>query len=97
MREKKNGKKPSPRFRSPSGVCRTTALTHGVRGGGPDTSGRKRQRGNTDRRMQSDGGLTNPAPTAGFNPDETLLMLHPPRGGAREGCPGGKTKAIAKI
>ena len=28
---------------------------------------------------------------------ETLLMLHPPRGGAREGCPGGKTKAIAKI
>jgi hypothetical protein len=29
--------------------------------------------------------------------DETLLMLHPPRGGAREGCPGGKTKAIAKI
>ena len=42
MRGKKR-KKALTRFRSPSGVCRTTALTHGVRGGGPKTSGRKRQ------------------------------------------------------
>ena len=29
--------------RDRGGVCRTTSLTHGVREGGPDTSGRKRQ------------------------------------------------------
>ena len=39
--------------RDRGGVCRTTSLTHGVREGGPDTSGRKTARGNTDRRMQS--------------------------------------------
>ena len=87
--------------RDRGGVCRTTSLTHGVREGGPDTSGRKTARGNTDRRMQSDGdwatrmsvrltpcpGVTRETPLTPLG--VTRERLDPPDVFAPEGAPGG--------
>ena len=87
--------------RDRGGVCRTTSLTHGVREGGPDTSGRKTARGNTDRRMQSDGdwatrmsvrltpypGVTRETPLTPLG--VTRERLDPPDVSAPKGAPGG--------